>query len=209
MELPGRRGRVHVIHGVQGVAGVARVRGIAVQHVGEARDLGVLLHGARRIAEHAHGMGRRRGGDVAPTRVAEPPVEEIHGVAREGQPAPLTGGAVERDEGLAHGEAVIEKRPAHVLRVVPEPAARQGAMREHPLRGAPGRRQRVRIAGDVGVLAQRADRPAVLARVLMGVDARGAEAPPRGVIERVVMVPGDGRGQVRVLAHVERASRGT
>ena len=86
-----------------------------------------------------------------------------------------------------------------------ESAAGHGAVVVDPFRGAFRDRQHFCVVGDVVERGQTADRPAVLARVKVLVDARHAKLAPLGVAKRVIFVAIGIVVQIGVLADIERA----
>src|ERR1700743_3041019 len=78
-------------------------------------------------------------------------------------------------------------------------------MAVHPGRGLLGDRQNLRIVGNAIERGQSADRPAVLARIDMAVDAGQAEFAAILVAERIIAVSVRVAVEIGILADIEGA----
>ena len=148
---------------------------IAIEKIHEAGDLDLVIHQLGRLGEHAGCGLRRLRGQKSSGRVLECRADVIPGLGSGRQPIPVAGGGIKIEKRLSHRQRIAEIRAAAIVVAVAESTVRQRAVVVHPFRGFLRNRQHLRIVGDVVKRDQSADRPAVLARINMLVDARHSE----------------------------------
>src|SRR5208337_1167951 len=97
---------------------------------------------------------------------------EVGGRLGPREPRSVARRLVQGEERRAHRERVAEERAGGVALAVPESAARRRAVLDHPPGRARGLAERRRVPGRARQRAESGDRPSVLPRVLVSVDAR-------------------------------------
>lgn len=117
---------------------------------------------------------------------------------------------VEGGEGLRHVETVTEvrRRVRRLVRVVAEAAARKGVMPDDETCRLDGAVEGAFIAGDVRIEREGRDRPTVLARIDVPVDARHRNLAPRIVAHGIEVLADHLRAGVGVLTDVEHGVGG-